>query len=79
MTLPSVHAPDRDVDGSPATHNHPLGRRFPPAQGHHRFRGWYTGVARPHHPINAVAPERLGAAQQLMLLNDAVRDDLAGV
>ena len=30
VTLPSVHAPDQDVDGSPATHNHPLGRRFPP-------------------------------------------------
>jgi hypothetical protein len=33
VTLPSVHAPDRDVDGSPATHNHPLGRRFPPGPG----------------------------------------------
>lgn len=27
--LPSVHAPDRDVDGSPATRKHSPGRRFP--------------------------------------------------
>src|SRR6185437_14345672 len=29
VTLPSVHAPDRDVDGSPATHNHPPGSALP--------------------------------------------------
>jgi hypothetical protein len=33
VTLPSVHAPDRDVDGSPATHNHALCRRFPLPRG----------------------------------------------
>jgi hypothetical protein len=54
VTLPGIHAPDRDVDGSPATHNHPLGRRFPPGPGASPFPSWSTSPPDRIRSINPV-------------------------